>query len=90
MAHDASPRDCGNPAEDAYVGAFPRTKMLGVGSAPRVAPLSPLQLDDQQIDALWQAAKNRSPFRCEVGAKGLEHSGFRPTFGLKPRSPKAD
>ena len=50
--------------------------MLGVGSAPRVAPLSPLQLDDQQIDALWQAAKNRSPFRCEVGAKRLEHSGF--------------
>ena len=67
----------GDAADAAGAPAFPRTKMLGTGSAPRVAPLSPLQLDDHQIDALWQAARNKTPFRCEIGHKGLEHGdGF--------------
>jgi hypothetical protein len=81
MSDYASPYPSGDPADNPY--AFPKTKMLGVGSAPRVAPLSPLQLDDAQIDMLWAAAKNQTPFRCEVGHKGLEHSGFMSDVRMK-------
>jgi hypothetical protein len=70
MSDYASPNESGDPAGN-Y--AFPRVKMLGTGGAPRVAPLSPLQLDDQQMNALWQAARNKTPFRVEIGSKGLEH-----------------
>lgn len=75
----ADPYPSGDPADGSGF-AFPRMKkLLGVGDAPRVAPPSPLQLDDQQIDALWQAARNKTPFRAEIGQKGLEHSGFMGT-----------
>jgi Phage capsid family len=66
------PYPYGGPA-DAPPGAFPRVKMLGVNNEQRVAPPTPLALDDSQIDALWMAAKNKTAFRVEIGSAGLEH-----------------
>ena len=81
-AGSADPYPSGEPADAANWG-LPKLKTFGHPNAPRVAPQSPLQLDDQQTHALWQAARNKTPFRCEIGHKGLEHgTSFRSKAAL--------
>ena len=82
LAGAADPYPNGDPGDAAGWG-LPKLKTFGAPNAPRVAPQSPLQLDAQQTHALWQAARNKTPYRVEIGSKGLEHGGFMGDVRMK-------
>ncbi len=71
---------CASPAEhgrgdtnpgDLDAGTPFRGTMPGTGN--RIAPVSLYQIDGTQIKALRQAALQGTPFKVQIGQKGLEH-----------------
>jgi Phage capsid family len=75
MASYASPSEWGmagtNPGDDSGI-AF---KGFGPGMENRIRPTSMYEIDKSQINALQQAARQGTPFKVQVGSKGIEH-GF--------------
>jgi Phage capsid family len=75
MASYASPSEWGmagtNPGDDSGI-AF---KGFGPGMENRIRPTSMYEIDKSQINALRQAARQGTPFKVQVGSKGIEH-GF--------------
>jgi hypothetical protein len=68
-----------------HQGALNRVSMKGFGidSEQRIAPRSMFELDRTQLDALKQAARQKTPIRVHVGEKGIEHG----STALRDKSP---
>jgi hypothetical protein len=82
LAGSASPSEhgiTGNPGEydgghyGKWILGMP-LKSFGAPQAPVVAPMSPMELDGHQLEALRQAAISKAPLSVTVGQKGLEHT----------------
>ena len=75
-AGSASPAEWGranmNPGDDDNGISF---KGFGPGMENRIRPTSMYEMDKEQIAALKQAAQQGTPFKVQIGSKGLEH-GF--------------
>jgi Phage capsid family len=75
MSSYASPSEygvTGNPGDTAGI-VF---KGFGPNAENRIQPGSVYQLDKTQIAALKQAAQQGTPFKVQVGSKGIEHGNF--------------
>jgi HK97 family phage major capsid protein len=75
MSSYASPEEygvTGNPGDNSGI-AF---KGFGPNAENRIQPGSVYQLDKTQIAALKQAAQQGTPFKVQVGSKGIEHGNF--------------
>jgi hypothetical protein len=73
MASYAAPDEWGyagaNPGDTAGI-AF---RGIGPGIENRIRPTSIYQMDKSQIAALKQAAQQGTPFKVQIGSKGIEH-----------------
>jgi HK97 family phage major capsid protein len=73
MGNFASPAEWGidaNPGDfDNGIGF----KGFGPGMENRIRPTSMYEMDREQISALKQAAQQGTPFKVQVGSKGIEH-----------------
>jgi hypothetical protein len=77
FAGAADPRPYGGP-DDSAGGGGPDMAFNGFapGMQNRIRPTSMYELDRVQVKALQQAALQGTPFKVQVGRKGLEHGGF--------------
>ena len=77
MSSFASPAEHGfanrNPGDADNGFAF---KGFGPGVENRIRPTSMYEMDAQQIAALKQASQQGTPFKVQVGSKGIEHGHF--------------
>jgi hypothetical protein len=77
MASYASPSEWGlsdrNPGDNDTGIAF---KGFAPGMENRIRPTSVYQIDKAQINALKQAALQGTPFKVQIGSKGIEHGSF--------------
>jgi hypothetical protein len=77
-----------SPAEfgiDANPGDFdngPTFKGFGPGMENQIRPVSLYELDKTQISALQKAAQQGTPFKVQVGSKGIEHG----EWGVRQKS----
>jgi Phage capsid family len=75
MSSFASPEEygvTGNPGDNSGISF----KGIGPNMENRIRPTSIYQMDKSQINALKQAAQQGTPFRVQIGSKGIEHGHF--------------
>ena len=74
MMSYASPAEWGredtNPGDD---GASTVFKSFGPGGGNRIRPTSLYEMDSTQVKALQQAGRQGTPFKVQIGSKGIEH-----------------
>jgi hypothetical protein len=75
MSSYASPEEygvTGNPGDNSGISF----KGFGPNAENRIRPTSIYEMDKTQIAALKQAAQQGTPFRVQLGSKGIEHGYF--------------